>query len=190
MGLLSKRAQAARIAKVLPWIRGSILNIGCGEAVILERLDSVGRYCGIEHTEERVERLRHQYPQHTFLQVDLDDEPISLAETFDTILLVAFVEHIYNQKHLFTQVLERLKPDGRIVITTPTPLGDRVHRVGAALGLFAKSAEDHHPIIFSKARLRVFAKRFDLRMEAYKTFALGCNQLVVLSRNPVRQSGQ
>ena len=68
MGLLSKRAQAARMGKVLPWVRGSVLDIGCGEAVILERLGSVDRYCGIEHTADRVEQLRRQYPQHTFLQ--------------------------------------------------------------------------------------------------------------------------
>jgi SAM-dependent methyltransferase len=107
---------------------------------------------------------------------------IDTEERFDTVLMVAFIEHVYNQKRLFTEVLRHLQPDGRIVITTPTPRGDRIHCWGTSLSLFAQAAKDDHPIIFSKQRFRVFAKHFGLEIEAYRRFQLGCNQLVVLRR--------
>jgi len=182
MGLLSTPAQRLRLRRVLPWVRGRILDVGCGTGAILERLDAPEEYHGVDAQAEVLEHLRRRYPQHTFEQADLDLDAFAEGRSFDTILLLAVIEHVYNQRHLFEQLLARLAPGGRIVITTPTPLGDGVHRIGARLGLFARSAEDHHPIIFSRARFRVFARRFGLRIDHYRRFAVGCNQLVVLRR--------
>jgi len=182
MGLLSLRAQRMRMQRVLPWVRGRILDIGCGTGAILDRLDGPTCYHGVEGDAALVADLRRRYPQHTFERADLDVDVVAAGRVFDTVLMLAVIEHVYNQRHLFEQVLERLAAGGRIVITTPTPLGDRVHRLGARLGLFARSAEDHHPIIFNRARFRVFARRFGLRIEYYRRFAFGCNQIVVLSR--------
>ncbi len=189
MGLFSRYVRTIRIRKVLPWLEGDVLDMGCGEATILEFAgDSIASYCGVEHTEESLRSLRQRYPQHTFLCADLDQDSITTDRRFDTILMVAVVEHIYNQKHLFDEVLAKLSDRGRIVITSPTPLGDKVHRIAAGLGLLARSAVDHHPIIFNKARFRVFARKFGLRIEKYRTFECGCNQIVVLCRDDSRQS--
>ena len=183
MAFFSKYLQYSRIKKILPWSNGSVLDLGCADAAILRQAeDRVRDYCGVDLSAERVQELRKRYPQHTFLRLDMDEDPIEIEGQFDTVLMTAFIEHIYNQKHLFKEVLRHLNPNGRIVITTPTLLGDSIHRWGAKLGLFAQSAQDHHPVVFSKHRFRVFAKHFGLEIETYERFQFSCNQLVVLKR--------
>ncbi len=55
--------------------------------------------------------------------------------------MIAVIEHLFNQKFVMDEVSNVLKPGGKVVVTTPTPFGnDVVHRVGATLGLFAKTA--------------------------------------------------
>jgi len=183
MAMFSRYLQRTRTQRVVPWIRGSVLDLGCADAPILEHVQKrIESYCGVELSADFVQSLQERYPSHTFLRRDMDEDQIGIDRRFDTVLMTAFIEHIYNQKHLFREILLHLKPGGRIVITTPTPLGDLVHRWGTKLRLFAKSARDHHPVIFNKERFYVFARYFSLDIEAYSRFQFGCNQLVVLRR--------
>ena len=56
-----------------------------------------------------------------------------------------------------------LKPNGRIVLTTPTVIGnDLVHRLGASVGLFSQDAQDDHIVIFNKRRFEVLANEVGL----------------------------
>lgn len=184
MALLSGYLQRQRLKNVLRWTTGSVLDLGCADAAILLHIEhQIESYCGVELSPDLVDELRRRHPRQVFLCLDMDQSQLDVEERFDTVLMTAFIENIYNQKHLFTEVVRHLKPYGRIVITTPTPLGDSVHRWGAKLGLFAKSAQHHHPVIFTKHRFRVFADNFGLCIERYRRFQFGCNQLVILRRH-------
>ncbi len=168
----------------MPFVRGDVLDLGCGDARILTLAGQrIEKYCGVESDPELLKRLRERYPQHTYLALDLERDTFTFETTFDTILMIALIEHIHNAEHLMEQVLSRLKSAGRIVITTPTPLGDKVHTIGARLGLFAKSAIEHHVKIYSRSDFETLASRFDLGIEEYRTFEFGCNQLLVLTQD-------
>lgn len=189
MGLLSERIKVERLTKVVPYVAGDVLDVGCGPAQLIELCDSaIASYTGIEQSPKRVAGLLRKYPQHMFLCRDLDVEPLDLPGNFDVILLVAVIEHIYNQKHLFRQLAALLKPEGRIVITTPTPFGnDVVHWLGAAVGLFSQDAAHDHIVIYNRRRFQKVARDFGLRLEHYRRFQFGCNQLAVfrkIIRNP------
>ncbi|HNR33418.1 MAG TPA: methyltransferase domain-containing protein, partial [Candidatus Hydrogenedentes bacterium] len=124
--------------------------------------------------------LRRRFPDHTFLRKDLDEDLLDLGRQFDTVLLVAVIEHVFNQKHLMRQLVPLLKPEGRLVVTSPTPFGnDVVHRIGAALGLFSKDAAHDHVVIYNKRRFLLLAREFGLMLETYCRFQCGCNQLAV-----------
>jgi 2-polyprenyl-3-methyl-5-hydroxy-6-metoxy-1,4-benzoquinol methylase len=130
-----------------------------------------------------VEANRRRFPQHRFLVADVDEDPLDIDGGFDRILMIALVEHVYNLKHLFRQACRLLRPHGQIVITTPTPFGnDVIHRCGAWLGLFARSAADDHICVLNRHRFQILARDFGLQIVRYRTFEFGCNQLVVLSR--------
>ncbi|HNT89156.1 MAG TPA: methyltransferase domain-containing protein [Candidatus Hydrogenedentes bacterium] len=181
MGLLTNTVKRQRLRVVTPYVRGDVLDVGCGPALALEACrDRIGSYTGIEHTDERVAGLRRRFPDHTFLRKDLDEDLLDLGRQFDTVLLVAVIEHVFNQKHLMRQLVPLLKPEGRLVVTSPTPFGnDVVHRIGAALGLFSKDAAHDHVVIYNKRRFLLLAREFGLMLETYCRFQCGCNQLAV-----------
>ena len=184
MSLLSKYLSKIRANKVLPYVHGSVLDLGCGDALPLrfipERIDV---YYGVEYDEKCVEKLTQTFPNHKFFTKDLDEDVLCFEKKFDTVLIVAVIEHLLNQKHFLKQVLKNSKPGGKIVITTPTPFGDWVHRIGSKLAIFAESADHRHIIILSKTKLKLLANYFGLKIEKYQRFEFGCNQLIVLSKS-------
>jgi len=57
-----------------------------------------------------------------------------------------------------------------------------LHRLGAAIGLFAKSAVDDHIVIYNRHRFTILADEVGFEVERYESFQFGCNQFVVLAR--------
>lgn len=184
MGMLSETIKRRRLHKVAPYVCGDVLDIGCGPALLLGLPGAaIASYTGVDHNAGRIAALQRQHPGRQFLCKDLDEDTLGLDQTFDTILLIAVIEHIYNQKHLLKQLVALLKPEGRIVITTPTPFGnDLVHRIGAALGLLSKDAAHDHIVLYNRRRFEMVARDFGLALAEYRRFQCGCNQLAVLRR--------
>lgn len=181
---MSRYLANARLSRAKPYIHGDVLDLGCASGQILREFgDSIAHYTGIDYDERFIAELRDTFPRSSFLARNLDDEPLDLGKKFDCVTMLAIVEHLFNQKHVFSEVKRALKPDGRVLITTPTPLGnDVVHRLGAAVGLFAKSAVDDHIVIYNRHRFTILADEVGLEIQHYESFQFGCNQFVVLGR--------
>ena len=182
MTLLSKYIRNVRLKKASPYIRGDVLDLGCGGALVKDLFrDRIESYVGVERGGTALESVQANHPDARFHSRDLDTDPLKLRRKFDSILMIALIEHLFNQKHVFQEVVGHLRPQGRIVVTTPTVLGnDIVHRLGASVGLFAKSAVDDHIVIYNRKRFHILAKELGLSLERYCTFEFGCNQLAVL----------
>lgn len=180
--LLSNYIRDVRMNKIRPYVRGDVLDVGCGRATIWEKFgDRIDTYVGVDRNSRLVEELKGKFPDADFRAMDLDEGRLGFDKKFDTILMIAIIEHVFNQKHLFREVIRHLKPGGSIVVTTPTPFGnDIIHHLGTVIGLFAKTAADDHIVIYNKKRFEIVAKEFDLRLERYESFAFGCNQLAIL----------
>jgi 2-polyprenyl-3-methyl-5-hydroxy-6-metoxy-1,4-benzoquinol methylase len=184
MAFLSKMLASWRHKVITPYLKGDVLDIGCGDAIILKKHHVlINHYVGIELGQTKVDNLSALFPEAVFISRDLDREPLSLDERFDTILMIAVIEHIWNQKFLFEQIISLLKPDGKIVITTPTIFGnDIIHPLGAALDIFAKAAVDDHIVVYNKQRLKNLAREFGLHLLIYRRFQFFSNQIAVLSK--------
>jgi SAM-dependent methyltransferase len=187
MALLSSYLTRARTSSIAPYIHGDVLDLGCGShgtATIYEQYrQQMTNYCGIERFQESVRLLSERHPAGQFFARDLDRDHLELNRKFDCILMIALIEHLFNQQHVMSEVVNALKPGGIVVMTTPTPFGnDIVHRLGASLGLFAKAAVDDHIVIYNHHRFRLMAKEVGLQLKSYQTFQFLCNQIVVLSK--------
>jgi len=184
MALLSNRLTHWRHAMIQPHIKGDILDLGCGSAIILETFhDAIDNYYGIEVSPKLINNVLERFPYASIHRRDLDKDQLNLDRKFDVVIMLALIEHIWNQRFLFEQLIGCLKPTGKIVITTPTPFGnDIVHRLGAKLGLFAPSAVYDHMVIYNKLRFKNLANEFDLKILRYKSFQFFCNQLVVMEK--------
>ncbi len=181
MGLLTKYLERKREKEVKHYIKGIILDIGCGPATAIS-YPSVKRYYGVEFKKESVLRLSEKYPSVTFYSKDLEKENIILPEKVDMVLMIAFIEHIAKYEHPIEQAILNLKKGGKIIITTPTKFGNLVHYIGATIGLFSKEARDDHVTILSKRDFLKMARKYSLNLIKYKQFELFCNQLVILKK--------
>lgn len=109
----------------------------------------------------------------------MDKDELALERQFDTILLLAVIEHLKNPDRILSQIPRYLKPDGKLLITTPSPMGDVIHTIGARIGLFSMEAVQGHESIFTCDALRACLERDGLDVIYYKSFLLGGNQLFV-----------
>ena len=184
MALFSNMLTDWRHKMIVPYVMGRVLDIGCGNALMLQKYhQNIDRYVGVEFSPGRILRLAEQFPEANFISRDLDRQPLALNEKFDTILLIVVIEHIWNQKFLFEQIVDLLAPGGKIIITTPTPFGnDAIHPLGAAMGIFAQSAVEDHIVIYNRRRFRNLAREFNLRLLKYGRCQCFSNQLVVLEK--------
>jgi SAM-dependent methyltransferase len=177
--LFSPYLQRLRFNAIRPFLIGDILDLGCGRAKITPFLKPDQRYVGVESTPQSMRYLRGNFPEHQFFLYDLDQDVLELPGPFDTILLVAVLEHLANPDNLMRQLPLLLKSGGRLVITTPSPFGDRVHRLGARFNLFSRAAVEDHEIIYTPASLDRLLSRHQLRLVHYRSFMLGGNQLFI-----------
>ncbi len=188
MGILSKWLHNVRIKITKQYIKGNVLDIGCGSASIFTKFNHrINKYYGVEYDQKHISGLNQKYIKNKkvkFFQKDLDTDKLNFDIKFDCIIILAVIEHIYNQKHFIIELVKNLKPNGKLVITTPTPFGnDIVHRIGASIGLFNKVQGDDHVVIYNKKRFKILAKDFGLDIKKYKTFEFNCNQLVVFEKS-------
>lgn len=181
--LLAPLIKRQRIGRVRPFIRGDVLEIGCKDGATLDLGCPIGRYVGVDIDRDSLALARARHPSREFVSKNVEFEPLGYVDAFDTILLIALVEHVLNQRSLLEQCRVALRMGGQLVLTTPTSFGnDFVHRWGARLGLFHKSVHDNHVVIYNKTRLRAAAAMTGLAVVSHRKFQFGCNQIALLQK--------
>jgi SAM-dependent methyltransferase len=181
--VLTQLLQSGRLDLVAPLVHGDVLDLGCGHAPLLDRCrPTIRSYTGVDRVRALIDDCALRHPESRFVCLDLEDATLDLGRAFDVVTMIAVMEHVFDQRRLFEAARRCLRPDGVIVLTTPTPWGnDVIHRLGAALGLFSPQAAADHCVIYNRRRLELMASRVGLRMADYRTFQLGCNQRAVLT---------
>ena len=102
----------------------TVMDAGCGEGFGTQTLaTSAARVLGIDYNEGAIAFCgrRWDIENLSFRHLDLCDVG-SFDETFDLVLNFQVVEHIENPRPFLEGLRDRLKPDGRLVLTTPNRL--------------------------------------------------------------------
>jgi 2-polyprenyl-3-methyl-5-hydroxy-6-metoxy-1,4-benzoquinol methylase len=179
-GVLSGYLHKKRNGLVRRYVRGDVLDIGCGPATIAEFLTPSQKYVGIEIQEGYITYLRSRFPQHTFFRRDVERESLSLGSLrFDTVLMVALIEHLATPESVIVEVRKHIKPGGHLVISTPTCLGGAIHQFGATIGLFSREALADHKRTYGRSDLAALLFVCGMRIDLHKVFEFGANQLCV-----------
>ncbi|QQR93161.1 MAG: class I SAM-dependent methyltransferase [Candidatus Iainarchaeum archaeon] len=171
-GLFSYYIRDARNGIAAKHVRGTrVLDMGCNSGYLRKFLPTGIEYVGVDvRPPFGADFLYHQRGIHDSLH-DLG--------TFDTIFLLATIEHLTK----ITEALENLTPllrkGGQLIITTPSPLGDNIHHMGSKIGLFSSAAADEHEKIFNLEELNALLKSVKLDVTTSSTFLFGLNQLVI-----------
>jgi len=184
-GRLTVRVGAARLAAALPHVPpgARVLDLGCGLTDLPSRLPS---YVGCDRSPEILLVQRARFPSAVFFEWDFaeSDAPVGLAAQgpFDVVLLLAVLEHVEKPHRLVARAASLLGPGGRLVVTTPHPLGRLPLETGAALGLLSPHARDEHETLLGRAALEEAGRSAGVSLVLYRRFLLGLNQLAVFSR--------
>lgn len=172
-GLLSPFLQRARLAAARPYLAGRVLDIGCGNGGLATYVASE-QYLGVDRDSKSLSDARTKHPDHTFVdELPPDGE-------FDTIVALALIEHVKDAHGALGGWVKLLSKGGRIVLTTPHQSFRLVHDLGSRIGLFSQDAADEHEELFTRSSLAGLASHSGLRVEHYRRFLGGANQLCIL----------
>ena len=175
--ILAPFLQRQRYQAIKPYLSGDILDLGCGYGHLLALLSPDQGYLGVDVHPKVIARMQELHPTRTFFQCDLDRETLSLGRTFDTVVMLAIIEHLANPDNLIGSLREHLKPGGRVVLTTPTPVGNWIHHFGSKVGMFYVEAALDHKTIFDRSLLTQLFEKHGFEISVYRTFLFGGNQL-------------
>jgi 2-polyprenyl-3-methyl-5-hydroxy-6-metoxy-1,4-benzoquinol methylase len=175
-GVLSPWLQRRRLKIGPPYLRGRVLDYGCGDGQLASRCRP-NAYLGVDIKLHALDQAREAHPGFRFAT------SVSSHERFDTVAAFAFIEHVPDPGAWLARFASLLEPDGRIVLTTPHPSMEWAHTLGARTHLFSQDAHEEHQELLDRERLQELATDAGLLVETYRRFLLGANQLVVLRRS-------
>ena len=172
-GILSPWLRRQRIKAVLPYLKGKILDYGCGVGVLAEACQP-DSYFGVDIDTESLAVARTRHPGFNF------SDTVLPSDCFDTIVLLAVIEHLPSPEMTLSEMRPRLNVNGHIVLTTPHPLFHQVHRLGAIIRLFSLEAGRQHQALLNYRRMKALADNVGLQIETFRYFLGSANQLFVL----------
>jgi len=164
-----------RTMLVLQQVTGRLLDIGCGS----NRLVQAYRQQGGEGLGVDI------YPWEgvDLLVADSSHLPYP-AESFDTIILVASLNHIPNREEVLEEVHRLLTPAGRLLVTSLTP---RLSRLWHAWAFWDKDQHERgmkpgETWGFTHAELLEMFRRNHFRVISRQWFSWGLNNLYVCAK--------
>ena len=184
-GLLSGYLRKARLTRAAKYVKGKhILDIGCDRGYMIPYLPDDISYHGIDVSSEVLEAASRHYPQHRFqeLKLSIDSVKDISQSQYDSIVMIAIVEHLDHPIEVLKVIREKLNPKGRVIITTPHQRSHRLLVAMAYIGLARNDKHEHENYIDHKMiKTLIDAGQFNLI--EYERFQFGLNQLWVLEKS-------
>lgn len=98
-----------------------LLDVGCGDGVLLEAAASAGITCvGVEQSKTLQQRLREKYQGRIIIADAVETLP---ATHFDVITLLNVIEHVAAPHELLALLWTKLSPGGILFVHTPNAGG-------------------------------------------------------------------
>ncbi|HEY9833805.1 MAG TPA: class I SAM-dependent methyltransferase [Stenomitos sp.] len=98
-----------------------VLDLGCGNGSLSHAIAQQGYdVVGVEDSEQGVTIAKKTFPDCHFIQASIYDLPYTdLQNSFDVVIAVEVIEHLFYPKELAKAARKCLKPNGRLILTTP-----------------------------------------------------------------------
>jgi 2-polyprenyl-3-methyl-5-hydroxy-6-metoxy-1,4-benzoquinol methylase len=178
-GLASPFLESVRIKKISKYVEGGdVLDFGCGNGKFSELLP-FDTYTGVDLNSSVIDYAKEKYSAVKNAKFYSVAEFESQNKQYDCIILSAVIEHSKEPLTLLKFLKNKLRSNGKIIITSPTHLGNGLLKYGAKIGLFSSSAFEEHIHIFSRQDFITIAQELNLKIFTYEKFEFGLNQLVV-----------
>lgn len=97
-----------------------ILDFGCGRGEFAAGLSLKAKEVfGVDMNEDLIKVARKAYPFVDFRPISPDLRTPFKDGFFDEVTLLEVLEHVGDEKKLLTEIARILKPNGRVILTTP-----------------------------------------------------------------------
>jgi SAM-dependent methyltransferase len=173
--------QAWRMRIAARWIpRDSrILDVGCHQGEFFKYLgDTIKPSVGIDP----LASANNQPLPHEILPILLNENLPLKDSSFDVMVLLATIEHIPDKIMVAREAMRLLRPGGRVVITVPSSMVDKILEILIHLGLVdGMSLEEHHG--FDVNKLAGMFESQGLKLKHWKKFQFGLNNLFIFERS-------
>lgn len=104
----------------LEYIRGEVLEIGCGEGRGVETLlTGAERFTAVDKIEAALAELRTKFPQARFIAMNLPPLHGLPNCAYDVVVSFQVIEHIKDDQLFLREIYRVLKPGGVALVTTP-----------------------------------------------------------------------
>ena len=160
----------------------SVLDIGCDEGYLLNQVpNTVARKIGVDpqlpqdKINSGVRFIKSYFPHNNIA--------INDAKPYDVIFALAVFEHFSTEDLVESSKIipTLLTPKGRLVVTVPQPIVDRILNALKYLRLIDGQAIDEHHGFNPKDIINCFG--CTLRLIHHKKFQLGMNNVFVFERS-------
>lgn len=174
-----------RLGKVLSHINqgDKVLDFGCGNQAffLLAAEELLSEGIGIDYDVE----TRQLSPKLRTIGGKYEEQLPFESQSFDKIVMLAVLEHIPLDKvdSLMQEFIRLLKPGGKLVFTTPTPLSKPVLEFMAYnLKIIVEAEIRDHKKYYNKTDAQELAHRNGLKLSSYANFQLGMNSVMTLNK--------
>jgi 2-polyprenyl-3-methyl-5-hydroxy-6-metoxy-1,4-benzoquinol methylase len=153
--------------------RGRILDVGCGPGTFLGSLDDAQTSVGVDVSGQQIAyaNLRYGSGDRSFHQCTIGELPESIG-SFDAVTVVELIEHLSPEdvKETLEAAVERLRPGGKLVVTTPN-FGGAWPLIEAAVNRFGDvTYELQHTNKFTRSSLAVLITMLGLQAPKVGTY--------------------
>ena len=164
------------LARILPGVRGQVVDVGCGAQPFRPLLSSGVRYIGVD-TADAEANFGYRTPDTLYYQGDT--LPITTG-TSDLVLCTETLEHVLEPSPFLRELGRCLKPGGELLLTVP--FAARWHFVPFDYWRYTPSSLDHLLRQAGFRHVRVYARGDGFTVACYKV--MGCILPLLLSPVP------
>lgn len=131
-----------------------VLDLGCGNGSLTHLIAQQGyEVVGLDSSEQGIAIARRSFPDCKFIQADIYDLPAAdLANSFDVVMAVEVIEHLLYPKELVRYAKNCLKPNGRLILTTPY----HGYLKNLMLAVFGKM-DEHFTVLWDMGHVKFFS---------------------------------
>jgi 2-polyprenyl-3-methyl-5-hydroxy-6-metoxy-1,4-benzoquinol methylase len=172
-GILSPLMRSWRFSLVKEYIKGDVLDYGCGVGHLPHYIKDISSYLGVDVNDDELIVATKNNSTGVFIR----PEQLKNTEQFDTIVSLAVIEYISDLSDFFSKLKQHLRHDGVIIITSPHPASKNVRNTLIKLNLLGSTDNDHRLWLPRKEELIDTAEKSGLKLIKFNSFMFGLNQV-------------
>jgi SAM-dependent methyltransferase len=174
-----QRKRTQQVARYI-FSGSTVLDLGCGyfpySLALLETKIKTGIGIDREISEE------YQSQKIRLIKANIE-KPLPLPEaSFDSVLMLAVLEHLRRPKETLVECLRILKPGGRLIITIPTNYSRPLLETLARLNLISREEVFDHQNYFSLSEAENLLKEVRFKKVISKFYNFFLNALFVYQK--------